>query len=268
MEIYLKRLFVLDKYISKLNALMENESADINKQEDYYLINKDIINRYLSSDIYQQIHKYNDIYKELDCDNLIKKFIEENKLNKNIYDKKEQREKKIFNIFLEPEKLKIKYVEIPNNFFIINKDVCDFFGNISSKKVIIGNEGIFITNQIIPKGENSESKLLVYFIKSMNIQFDLNNFKVNKVYIFDQEQNFYNELEQKIKGKSTEQYFASRNFLNKGGISNMIDDGKKIFMYINMNRIENYVDKENEPDENRKYIENFYEIMKKSKKIV
>ena len=35
-----------------------------------------------------------------------------------------------------------------------------------------------------------------------------------------------------------------------------------------MKRIENYVDKKNEPDENRKYIENLYEIMKKSKKIV
>ena len=258
MEKYLKRLFELDRYISKLTNLMSTQSVDSKNREDYYLINKDIIARYLESDIYEKVHISNINNSDSNVDTFLQNFnltSEEKKLLK----EEEKNEKKIIESFLEPEQLLIKYVEIPNNFFIIDKTVYESFKDyyqLSSRKVYIGKEGIFIERKI--KLDN-DHKFLVYFIKSMN-ELDLDEFKINKVYIFDEEADFFKELDTKIKGKTIEQYFASRGFLNKGGISNMNDDGKKIFMYINMNRIEKYESKSKELDElnrNGKYIEKF-----------
>ena len=260
MNNYLRRLFELNKYISRLSNLMVTELKDIKKGEEYCLINKDIIKRYLDSDIYKKINEYNNNNPQIDIDTLLNKLIQEQSINTSYFDKLEKEENEIFKMFLTPEKLKIKYVEIPNNFFIIDRNLSKLFNeSIETNDVFIGKEGIFIEKSI---KVDSKDKFLVYFIKSM-INFDINEFKINKVYIFDDKKQFYDELEHKIKGKTPEQYFASRNFYDKGGISNMVDDGKIIFMYINMNRIENYENEENGIDKNREYIENFYKRFKK-----
>jgi hypothetical protein len=57
METYLKNLFKLYKYMNDLEKLMKNP-IDITKKKDYYIINKDIVSRYINSELYQKFQSY------------------------------------------------------------------------------------------------------------------------------------------------------------------------------------------------------------------
>ena len=87
-------------------------------------------------------------------------------------------------------------------------------------------------------------------------KISLDEFRINKIYIFNKMPEFINEFNNYMKGKSAESYFASRNFLNKGGIFNIMDNAKKIGLYIHIDRIEKYQDEE-DSDENRPYLNKF-----------
>lgn len=288
MDLFLRKLFKLYAYIKKLEDLM-TKSIDIdNQKQDYYLINKDIVFRYLDSQIYQDFKKYLDDtivkgkYPELNqnmieyckdinnsnnnqntvkdnwvdkisgLNNLINEFIDKRKIN----EEEIIEENDVTQSFSSPELLKIQQFEFPNNFFILEDDI---FNLLSSKdtrkyKIFIGKEGIFIENYF--KDEYDNGKLYVYFIKSMK-ELTLENIRLNKIYIFNDEKQFISEFKNNMKGKEAESYFGSRNFINKGGIFNITDNGKKIGLYINIIRSENYRNYQNEEDENRKYIEKF-----------
>ena len=148
-------------------------------------------------------------------------------------------------IIFETEKLKINEFEFPYNFFILRKEIISLIFNneikIDSKnqkfkynfnkiyKIIIGKEGVFIWDS-----EKQKEYIVVYF---------LNNFtsEINKIYLFKDENEFFNELENNIIGKTIEEYFEFRKIRNKEvGFYNLIDDGKIIFKYINIIKSQNY----------------------------
>ena len=253
-------LFKLNKYMNNLEKLMKNP-IDTTKAKDYYIINKDIVSRYVDSELYKEIEFYNlensinNNQEITDIDSLVQDFMHK----KNIETKDFVDNSGIKPIFLSPETLKLKCYEYPNNFFILEEDIFHILGNnntVNKNKTFIGKEGIFI-EKYFKDFENSD-KLSIYFIKSMD-KLKLDNFRLNKIYIFNKEAQFLKEFNTHMKGKMAESYFASRNFVDKGGIFNITDNGKKIGLYININRVENYQGDENEIDENRKYLEKFLE---------
>ena len=268
-----QKLFILKDYINKLEKAMQH-SIDVNQQKnELYLINKDIIGFYLNSEIYKKVANYYDNnIQNIQGNNNLSFFIndflsKERGILKNdiIYEDYE-----LVKNFAEPEKLMIKNVEFYNNFFIVDANFLQqFFGNaggradcvkisaelkIFNKKTFIGNEGIFIVNSKTMDNQN-EPKTYIYFIKSMN-KISLDEFRINKIYIFNKIPEFINEFNNCMKGKSAESYFACRNFLNKGGIFNIIKKKKKIGLYIHIDRIEKYQDEE-DSDENRPYLNKF-----------
>ena len=257
MELYLKKLFKLNEYMSNLENLMKNSIDYINQKKEYYIINKDIISRHIDSDIYKKVEDYkiknNNLFTNID--DLVKDFMIKYKI------KSEDTEgiikdDDIIKPFFYPDYLRIKYVEYPTNFFIIDKDIADLFPGIYliNYKTLIGKEGIFILKS--GKDEEEDEKLFIYFIKSLK-KLDLDNFRINKIYIYNDEEKFLNEFNTNMKGKEADSYFASRNFAKKGGFYTVIDDGKKIGLYININRREIFEYNEYEIDENRQYIEQF-----------
>ena len=254
---YLKKLFKLSEFIIKLGDLMKNP-IDIKKPKYYFIINKDIVSRHMNTELYKKVHLYNLDYHrnnnaEIDLDSLVQDFNnKEHPKNENIIENEG-----IKNMFISPEMLKLKCYEYPNNFFILEEDILELFNGYNIKlKTFIGKEGIFIEQSF--KYFDGNTKLSIYFVKSME-KVELDNFRLNKIYIYNDENNFLNEFNNHIKGKKAESYFAAKNFLNKGGIFNIIDDGKKIGLYININRKENYLDDENKIDENREYLKKFLE---------
>ena len=256
MEGYLKKLFKLDTFLLNLERLMK-ENIDINNSRHYYIINKDLISRHINTELFDKIHSFN-LHNNIDLnkntDELVNLFMN----NVDIKNDKIVENKDINSTFFNPETLKILLYEYYNNFFIIEQDIFedifDFPPNgINKHKTFIGKEGIFILKTF---KFNDESKICIYFIKSMD-ELKLDNFRLNKLYIFNNEKNFLDEFNNHMKGKKAESYFASRNFFNGGGILNLMNDGKKIGLYININRIENYAENENDTDENREYINKF-----------
>ena len=231
---------------------------DTSKAKVYYIINKDIVSRHINTELYRKIKSFNlNHYKNNNFEQNIDNLIEEFKKNVNIGNEKIIENKGIKETFLNPEKLKLKCYEYYNNFFILQEDIFDLFKNYNYNtkgKTFIGREGIFIERFF--KDSEGNSKLSIYFIKCMD-KVKLDNFRLNKVYIFNNEKQFLNEFDNNMKGKKAESYFAVRNFVNKGGIFNITDNGKKIGLYININRKENYIDDESEIDENREYIKKF-----------
>ena len=259
METYLKNLFKLYKYMNDLEKLMKNP-IDITKKKDYYIINKDIVSRYINSELYQKIQLYindniNNIQELTDINSLVQDFIKKNKIEKEKEDLVDN--SGIKPIFLSPETLKLKCYEYPNNFFILEEDIFGLFTNpfVNKLTTFIGMEGIFIEKSF--KDNENKDKLSIFFIKSMK-KLNLDNFRLNKIYIYNKETQFLNEFNTYMKGKKAESYFATRNFVNKGGIFNITSDGKKIGIYINIDRRENYEnDESSEIDENRQYLEKF-----------
>lgn len=272
----LKKFFFLNRFISRLEDAMQNPVKFEEQKNEYYIINKDIISRYINSEIYKQVEEYinnKNINIKVADDSFIDQLIVDFTGNKNI-NGSNVKDKENLMSFLLPEKLKVKCYEFPNNFFIIDEDLkklilesiknnnnnntMDNFEysepQLIKKQTFVLNEGIFIINSF--EDGSGGYKYYVYFIKPMKkINFD--DFRINKIYIFNKPEEFKNEYKFNIQGKVPESYFASRNFVNKGGIYNITDNGKKIGLYINIDRIENYSFNEYEEDENRKYLEQF-----------
>ena len=125
METYLKNLFKLYKYMNDLEKLMKNP-IDITKKKDYYIINKDIVSRYINSELYQKFQLYindkiNNNQEIEDISILVQDFIKKNKIEKEKEDLVDNSGIKA--IFLSPETLKLKCYEYPNNFFILEEDI-------------------------------------------------------------------------------------------------------------------------------------------------
>jgi hypothetical protein len=206
--------------------------------------------------MYQSVDTYinNNINKEISIEDFI---------SRNTITNFDDVDGEMIKTFIEPEELMIKNVKFFNNFFIVDDKFLQlFFGDknnininkIVNKQTFIGKEGIFIVDSKTMDNQN-EPKTYIYFIKSMN-KISLDEFRINKIYIFNKTPEFYNEFNNYMKGKSAESYFASRNFLNKGGIFNIMDNAKKIGLYIHIDRIEKYQDEE-DSDENRPYLNKF-----------
>ena len=272
-DLYLKKLFTLKTYIKNLENDMQ-QPIDLQKsQYNLYIINKDIIGYYLYSDMYQLVDSYiNDNInnnKQYSIEDLNSKY--KNNINTNFDDA----DNEMLKTFVQPEKLMIKNVVFFNNFFIVNdqflevlfdkgknnnnnknntdKEMIPIDNRIVNKKAYIGKEGIFIVDYF--KNDQEEVKVYIYFIKNMP-KISLEDFRLNKLYIFNYEYEFKYEFDNYMKGKTAEKYFALRNFINKGGIFNIMDNAKRIGLYIHIDRIENYEDKE-ETNEERNYLEKF-----------
>jgi len=270
LDLYLKKLFTLKIYLNDLEVFIQNPIDLENQRIELYLVNKDIIGHYMNSKMYQEINNFirknnlnisqenRDIYKLIQSfksqenDNLL------NYINDINADKKD-----MMKLFAAPEKLRIKKVEFYNNFFIANMNLLKvLFGEeinpieygIFTKTTFIGKEGIFIVDTVKTDNQD-EIKTYIYFIKYMP-KILLEEFRVNKIYIFNNLNEFKDEFNNYMKGIPAESYFASRNFINKGGIFNIMDNGKRIGLYIHIDRIENYIDEE-ETNENRNYLEKF-----------
>lgn len=260
MEAYLTKLNKLDDFISNLEDQMKI-SIDIdnkNSQKEYFIINRDIIARHIYSDIYKKFTEYKSDNLNINPQQMIKNFIVQEKMKEEDIISDEIKES-----FYFPDQLYIKNVDYPRNFCIIEDGIFDKINvkQYSRTTTFIGKEGIFLLNS--KKVDDETFKQHIYFIKSMK-EFKLENFRINKIYIYNTLDQFKNEFKNYMKNKQPESYFATRNFVSKGGIFNVIDDGKKIGLYININRRENY-ECENEKDvyrkdENREYIKNFLNI--------
>ena len=278
LDLYLKKLFTLKIYLNKLEESIQNpiDLASQEKQKiEYYLVNKDIIGHYMNSKMYQEINSFinknkSNLSKE-NPDKLIQIFKSQEKDNlSNYINNINDDNKDMMKIFAAPEKLRIKNVEFYNNFFIvepellnvlfrdresnINEEIIPIEYKIFPKTTFIGKEGIFIVDTA-KSGNQDEVKTYIYFIKYMP-KILLEEFRVNKIYIFNKLKEFKDEFNNYMKGIPAESYFASRNFINKGGIFNIMDNGKRIGLYIHIDRIENYIDQE-ETNENRNYLEKF-----------
>jgi len=278
LDLYLKKLFTLKIYLNKLEKSIQ-VPIDLASQEkqkiEYYLVNKDIIGHYMNSKMYQEINSFinknkSNLSKE-NPDKLIQIFKSQEKDNlSNYINNINDDNKDMMKIFAAPEKLRIKNVEFYNNFFIvepellnvlfrdresnINEEIIPIEYKIFPKTTFIGKEGIFIVDTA-KSGNQDEVKTYIYFIKYMP-KILLEEFRVNKIYIFNKLKEFKDEFNNYMKGIPAESYFASRNFINKGGIFNIMDNGKRIGLYIHIDRIENYIDQE-ETNENRNYLEKF-----------
>lgn len=277
LDLYLKKLFTLKIYLNDLEVFIQNPIDLENQRIELYLVNKDIIGHYMNSKMYQEINNFirknnlNISQENRDINKLIQFFkSQENDNLLNYINDINDDKKDMMKLFAAPEKLRIKKVEFYNNFFIanmnllkvlfgdgeynINKDINPIEYGIFTKTTFIGKEGIFIVDTVKTDNQD-EIKTYIYFIKYMP-KILLEEFRVNKIYIFNNLNEFKDEFNNYMKGISAESYFASRNFINKGGIFNIMDNGKRIGLYIHIDRIENYIDEE-ETNENRNYLEKF-----------
>ena len=252
MEKYLKFLFKLKIFMIDLENLMKS-NIDVNSPKEYYIINKDIISRHMETMLYNKVQMFIeniDINSNNNIEELVKQFMKTDDTKNDTIVKDEGIKPTFFN----PEILKIKMYEYYNNFFILEEGIYDYpLIGVNKNKTFIGKEGIFIENHF---KIDEEDRLYVYFIHSIN-ELTLDEFRLNKIYIFKNENIFLNEFNDYMKGKKPETYFARRNFFTQSGIFNLMDEGKKIGSYISINRLEKYEDNENEKDENREYVEKF-----------
>ena len=270
LDLYLKKLFTLKIYLNDLEVFIQNPIDLENQRIELYLVNKDIIGHYMNSKMYQEINNFirknnlNISQENRDINKLIQFFkSQENDNLLNYINDINADKKDMMKLFAAPEKLRIKKVEFYNNFFIANMNLLKvLFGEeinpieygIFTKTTFIGKEGIFIVDTVKTDNQD-EIKTYIYFIKYMP-KILLEEFRVNKIYIFNNLNEFKDEFNNYMKGIPAESYFASRNFINKGGIFNIMDNGKRIGLYIHIDRIENYIDEE-ETNENRNYLEKF-----------
>ena len=202
---------------------MKKQNLNINNPLDCYLINNDMIT--------EICNKHN---SSLNSDN--------NQINNN------KIKNKSINIgLLLTENLKINDIDYPCNFFIIEKENFEKLVHENNLllefklyKVLIGESGIFILNE-----EMNKDRYIVYYIYDM----DLNDCKIDKIFIFKKIAEFQKEIEL-LNKKGRDYYFNSRNIINdKTGYYNLIDDGKIIGKYINLKRIDKFKIKPNNKKE-------------------
>ena len=196
MEKYLKFLFKLKIFMINLENLMKS-NIDVNSPKEYYIINKDIISRHMETMLYNKVQMFIeniDINSNNNIEELVKQFMK-------TFDTKNDtivKDEGIKPTFFNPEILKIKMYEYYNNFFILEEGIYDYpLIGVNKNKTFIGKEGIFIENHF---KIDEEDRLYVYFILSIN-ELTLDKFRLNKIYIFKNENIFLNEFNDYMKGK-------------------------------------------------------------------
>ena len=258
----LKKMISVYLQINEINALLTKniKENEFKKNKQYYLINKDIVSFYLNS---KEIEEYT---KNQTLDNFNQ--------NLNAISEKINNDKNIkceipnnINMLLNDiEKLKIDNKEFLYNFFIVRKDVLEILLDKSNKdnndeenindnnaifegfvpyNILIGIEGIYIWNKENKVNQdNKENKeIVVHFLDVKKLESNLQNFRLKRVYIFNTEEVFNNELKNNILGKSIFEYISSRNIkTSKNTVLNLIDNGNVIGEYINIMRGENFHD--------------------------
>ena len=246
-EDYLRNLILLHIQTTKIEQLKKEPIKDPNSPLYCYLVNKDIIDNYLNNDISKKI--FNDIKQQkVDISNYANFKNNINKEIGKIIDINKFKIRKLVLDLIISETLKIDNIEYPFNFFIIERDI---FQHLFKKNlfdlsefklynVLIGKEGIFIINQ-----DPTINKLIIYYLDDINE----NEFKIDKIFIFNNINDFHKELDV-IREKGRDEYFKLRNILSESGKLNLIDDGVIIGKYINILRNENFVSKKSEEIEN------------------
>ena len=241
---YIKNSIYLNLQKKEISELMSKKI-----REDTYklkLINKDIINAYLDSQLNEKIMQFLNIpnkkaseFNDQDINNII---------NNIIMKKTKDTESIVEELtldFLFPEDLKIKNLEFPNNFYIITEER---FNKIFEKKsnltdfktydAYLGKEGIFmwIEGDMITNEKNEDDVLTKDYKKVMYYIENNNNddLKINKIFLYKNEEELKEQLKIIIKvGK--QRYFDDRNVIKSDlGSYNMINDGKIIGKYINV----------------------------------
>lgn len=262
MDSYLEFLFKLKLNMVILENLMKSP-ADLTKEKEYFKVNKDLISRHINSVIYQKIekHQWNFAYDSNEQIQNLNTLINELKSKEELKNEDIIKDEGIYSLFIHPQILKMNTIEYPTNFFILDANIFNsynFYNKANKSPVSIGTEGIFIKSSL--RDDDDNIKFSVYFIKSKN-KIKLEEFHIDKIYIYDTIEQFEKEFNNNMKGKKPESYFARKNFSNDRGIFNVIDDGKKIGLYVNINRVENYFANEhsNENKPNREYLEKFLE---------
>ena len=238
---YLDNLIMFRLQLNEIKNLMNSQNIDINNPLQCYLINNDIIKEFLNNEISSSIDQYINLdYNEDQIKDLI---YDEYKNNTNI------NFKKIIPALLLSENLKINDIDYPYNFFIIKKEYFyrlidinnSIFNDCKIYDVLIGKDGIFILND-----EKEKEKFIVYYLYNIN----LNEFKIDKIFIFKNKNEFIKVIK-KLNEEGRRQFFTSRNLINdKTGYFNLIDDGKIIGKYINLKRNENFNIESNENENN------------------
>ena len=238
---YLDNLIMFRLQLNEIKNLMKSQNIDINNPLQCYLINNDIIKEFLNNEISSSIDQYINLdYNEDQIKDLI---YDEYKNNTNI------NFKKIIPALLLSENLKINDIDYPYNFFIIKKEYFyrlidinnSIFNDCKIYDVLIGKDGIFILND-----EKEKGKFIVYYLYNIN----LNEFKIDKIFIFKNKNEFIKVIK-KLNEEGRRQFFTSRNLINdKTGYFNLIDDGKIIGKYINLKRNENFNIESNENENN------------------
>ena len=252
---YLENIIRFHLQIKKFKELMKSP-IKIENPLDCYLINNDIIAEYLNNELSKKISEEINNSFFSDINHIINKY--EN-YNNNI------KIEKLYPAFLLPENLKINDIEYPYNFFILQKEYFAQMINITESTIndfklynlLIGKDGIFIWIKEKDKNRNEEkyennnkeedkNKIIVFYLDDIK----LNEFKIDKIFIFKNYGDF--EKEVKICNKiGRYEYFKLRNIKNdKIGYYNIIDDGKIIGQYINVKRNYNFITKKSSVSEN------------------
>ena len=251
---YIKKLALLQIQKKEMEQMLEDSIKNNNNPLLCCLVNRDIIDNYKKLYLYEHISHYlNNLKNKRDSYNLdygeeitaiFKKIgVDDDKLLLS-----EQNSLPTLPIFFETEKLKIHGYEYPYNFSILKKELLDLLldqneseisgGTIKSNctkiyKVLIGKEGIFIWSE-----EKQKEYIIIYYLDNLSSE-------INKIYLYKKEEEFLNELNKIIIGKTKKDYFRFRSIKNKEiGFYNLIEDGKIISKYINIMQSENFKEDE------------------------
>ena len=251
---YIKKLALLQIQKNEMEQMLENSIKNNNNPLLCCLVNRDIIDNYKKLYLYGHISHYLDNIKnkrysdkynyEEEITTIFKKIgVDDDKLLLS-----EQNSLPRLPIFFETEKLKIHEYEYPYNFSILRKELLDLLldqneseinENINKSnctkiyKVLIGKEGIFIWSE-----EKQKEYIIIYYLDNLSSE-------INKVYLYKKEEEFLNELNKIIIGKTKKDYFRFRGIKRREiGFYNLIEDGKIICKYINIMQSENFKEDE------------------------
>jgi hypothetical protein len=258
----IKKIISVYLQINEINDFL-TKSLKGNKtqiSQPYYLINKDIVSFYLNS---KEIEEYT---KNQTLDNFNQNLNEISEKINNDKNIKCEIPNNINMLLNDIEKLKIDNKEFLYNFFIVRKDVLEILLDKSNKdnndeenindnnaifegfvpyNILIGIEGIYIWNKEnkVNQDNKENQEIVVHFLDVEKLESNLQNFRLKRVYIFNTEEVFNNELKNNILGKSIFEYISSRNIItSKNKVLNLIDNGNVIGEYINIMRGENFHD--------------------------
>lgn len=269
---YIKKLALLQIQKKEMEQMLEDSIKNNNNPLLCCLVNRDIIDNYKKLYLYERISKIIDNLKNkrdsynFDITEIFKKIgVDDDKLLLS-----EQNLLPTLPIFFETEKLKIHGYEYPYNFSILRKELLDLLldqneseisgGVIKSNstkiyKVLIGKEGIFIWSE-----EKQKEYIIIYYLDNLSSE-------INKIYLYKKEEEFLNELNKIIIGKTKKDYFRFRGIKKKEiGFYNLIEDGKIIGKYINILQSENFKEDES-VDLNAKFDNIIEKAKEKNKKI-